>query len=166
MASTTSRTDATSSTSPDPLSAALLRGHRFTPRQQRHLRKEILLLRAAVERAEIAETSAELRHKFTHLGWLKWLAPAWTVGRAEVGALGGLMKEYPLLASLASIVLSGPLRRVAARVGGPAAKLGTVALAAWTIYKVWCSTQDDAAQARPTDAAGAAGANDAAAAPP
>lgn len=147
MAPTTPRNNAQSATPPDPLSAAMLRGHRFTARQQRHLRKEILLLRAAVERADIAETSAELRHTFAHFGWLKWLAPAWTVGRAEVGAIGGLMKEYPLLASLASVVLSAPLRRIAARVGGPAAKLGAVALAGWTIYKVWRSTRADAAEA-------------------
>jgi len=130
-----------SDTSPDALAAALLRHRGFTPRQQRHLRKEILLLRAAVERAEVAEASAELRYKFTHFSWLKWLSPAWAVGKAEVGAIGGLMKDYPLLASLASLVLSAPLRRVAARVGGPAVKLGTVALAAWTIVKVWRSTQ-------------------------
>lgn len=99
------------------------------------------MMRAAVERAEVAQAGAELRRKFSHFGWLKWLAPTWAVGKNELGGLNAVMKKYPLLSSLASIAISGPIRRKAQRLAKPAAKLGVVAFAGWSIWKIWQSTQ-------------------------
>ena len=119
----------------------LLRSRHFSPRQLRLLRKEILLLRSDLERAELVQASAELRYKVSHFGWLKWLAPGWAFGRQELSGLSTLMKKYPLLSSVVSLVVSGPVRRAANRYAGPAAKLGGMALAGWSIWKIWQSIQ-------------------------
>jgi hypothetical protein len=125
----------------DALSAALLRGRSFTARQRRQLRKEILLLRAALERAEVAEAGAEIRRSFQSLHWLKSLLPAWAGGKrpgtGAAGALSGLLSDHPLLASLVSFAVSRSVRRLLARAGGPAAKAGAIALAGWTLWKTW-----------------------------
>lgn len=145
----------------DTLSEDLLRGRHFSPRQLRLLRKEMLMLRAAVERAEVAEAGAELRHRFSHFGWLKWLAPSWAIGKTELGGLGTLMKKYPIASSLASFAMSSGIRRTAAFVAKPAAKLGVVAFAGWSVWKVWQSLKDSAVAtgtgAEPADADRSAG---------
>ena len=148
---------------PPPLSARqedtipeelLLNSRHFSPRQLRVLRKEILMLRTAVERAEVAQAGAELRQKFSHFGWLKWLAPTWTtIGKSELGSLGAIMKKYPMLSSLASIAMSGSIRRTATQLVKPAAKLGVVAFAGWSVWKVWQSMQDDTPEAAKSSAA-------------
>ena len=108
----------------------------FTPRQLRLLRKEILSLRAAVERAEISEAAQELRGKLTRFGWVKWLLPRWAGIPGQWGPLGNVMKQYPMLSSLASMVISGRIRHLAFRLARPAAKLGLLGLAGWTIWEV------------------------------
>jgi len=119
----------------------ILNSQHFSPRQLRLLRKEILLLRAAVERAEVTQAGAELRYTLTHFRWLKWLAPTWAFGVSELGGLGAIMQKYPMLSSLASIAMSGSIRRTAAHLTKPAAKLGIVAFAGWSVWKVWQSRQ-------------------------
>jgi len=119
----------------------ILNSQHFSPRQLRLLRKEILLLRAAIERAEVTQAGAELRHKLTHFGWLKWLAPSWAVGQSELSGLGAIMKKYPMLSSLASLAMSSSIRRTATHLTKPVAKLGIVAFAGWSAWKVWQSIQ-------------------------
>jgi len=109
----------------------------FTPRQLRMLRKEILTLRAAVERAEISEAAQELRGKLTRFGWVKWLLPRWTGVQGQWGPVGNLLKQYPMLSSLASMAISGRVRHLAFRLVRPIAKFGLVGLAGWTIWQVW-----------------------------
>jgi hypothetical protein len=123
----------------NPLFDRGLDARHFTPRQLRLLRKEILTLRAAVERTEISEAAQELRGKLTRFGWVKWLLPRWTGIQGQWGPLGNLLKQYPMLSSLASMVISGRIRHMAFRLGRPIAKFGLVALAGWTIWQVWHS---------------------------
>lgn len=113
----------------------------FSPRQLRILRKEMLLLRASVERAEVAQAGCELRRKFSHFGWLKWLAPTWAVGKTELGNLSSIISKYPMLSSVLSLAMSTSLRHTAVRLVKPAAKLGVVAFAGWSVWKVWRSVQ-------------------------
>jgi hypothetical protein len=113
----------------------------FSPRQLRILRKEMLVLRASVERAEVAQAGQELRRKFTHFGWLKWLAPTWAAGTTELGNLGSIMSKYPMLSSVLSLAMSTGLRHTALRLVKPAAKVGVAAFAGWSAWKVWRSVQ-------------------------
>jgi hypothetical protein len=123
--------------SANPLFNHGLDARHFTPRQLRLLRKEILTLRAAVERAELSEAAQELRGKLTRFGWVKWLLPRWTGIPGQWGPLGNVLKQYPMLSSLASMVISGRIRHMAFRLARPLAKLGLLGLAGWTIWQVW-----------------------------
>ncbi|WP_322049126.1 DUF3318 domain-containing protein [Paraburkholderia sp. J67] len=113
--------------------------------QMRALRKELLLVRASVERAELAASVIELRETVTQFSWLRFLVPGF--GRAAanasgtMGALGGglgnLLKQYPLLSSLASLVLAKPLRDSIASAAKPVVKWGGLAFTAWEAWRVW-----------------------------
>lgn len=84
--------------------------------QYRALRKELLILRSDVERLELAQAGAELRQSITHFKWLKLLVPGVSGGSLGKSArnvnatLGMLVSQYPLLSSLASVVLAKPVR--------------------------------------------------------
>jgi hypothetical protein len=112
-------------------------GRHFTPRQLRLLRKEMLSLRAAVERAEISHATHELRGTLLRFSWIKWLMPRWMGVAGERGAISVLLKQYPLLGSLASIALNGPLRNMAVRLARPGLKVGIAALTGWSLWQVW-----------------------------
>src|ERR1700730_2616357 len=90
----------------DSLLSSARRTSHFTPRQLRLLRKEVLSLRAAVERAEITQASQELRGTLSRFSWIKWLLPRWPGSKGDMGQFGALFKRYPLISSLASMVLS------------------------------------------------------------
>jgi Protein of unknown function (DUF3318) len=125
----------------DPLLSSAFRSSHFTPRQLRLLRKEVLSLRAAVERAEITQASQELRGKLSRFSWVKWLLPRWPGSAGNLGQFSALFKRYPLLSSLASIALSGPIRHAAWRVARPAAKITLVALTGWSLWQIWRTVQ-------------------------
>ncbi len=116
--------------------------------QMRALRKELLLVRASVERAEMAVSIIELRESVTHFSWLRFLVPGF--GRAAasasgstgaMGALGGgfgnLLKQYPLLSSLISLVVAKPLRDGIASAAKPVVKWGGLAFTAYEAWRVW-----------------------------
>jgi hypothetical protein len=107
--------------------------------QLRALRKELLLVRADVERAEIAESYAQLHDKVTHFGWLRQLIP--TFGKSRGGPLGatlsGLFKQYPLVGSLLSLVLAKPLRSGLVSGARPLLKWAGIGLTAWEAYRIW-----------------------------
>ncbi|NLP62173.1 DUF3318 domain-containing protein [Paraburkholderia sacchari] len=107
--------------------------------QLRALRKELLIVRASVERAEMAASVVELRETITHFSWLRFLVPGFgNVGASRMGAgFGNLLKQYPLLSSLASIVLAKPLRDSVASAAKPVVKWGGLALTAWEAWRVW-----------------------------
>jgi hypothetical protein len=122
----------------DPRAALALSSRRRsgTDRESRAIRKEILLLRCELERMEIAEASAELRGRFAHFGWLKMLVPRFS-GRGGMAGFGHLLKDYPLVSSLASLALThGPKLKSLTRLK-PVLKFGAVAFAAWQAVNLW-----------------------------
>ncbi|MGF6634600.1 hypothetical protein OKW39_001751 [Paraburkholderia sp. MM6662-R1] len=71
----------------------------------RALRKELLLVRADVERVELARASFELRQAVTHFSWLRFVIPGFggvRVGKGpkasvlNAGTIGALLKQYPV----------------------------------------------------------------------
>jgi hypothetical protein len=108
----------------------------------RALRKELLLVRADVERMELAQATVDLRQAVTHFSWLKFIVPGFAgmrFGKARgAGAgIGALLKEYPLISSIASLVLAKPLRATVAASAKPVLKWGSLGLAAWEAYRIW-----------------------------
>lgn len=112
----------------------------------RALRKELLLVRADVERLELAQATIELRQAVTHFSWLKFIVPGFgglRVGSGSkaaflnAGSIGALLKQYPLISSIASLILAKPLRATLAASAKPALKWGGLALAAWEAYRIW-----------------------------
>lgn len=108
--------------------------------QLRELRKELLIVRASVERAEMTEAIVELRETVTHISWLRFLVPGFARGAsvASVGSgLGNLLKQYPMLSSLVSLVVAKPLRSTVLSAARPLVKWGGLAFTAWEAYRVW-----------------------------
>ena len=99
---------------------------------QRALRKQALLLRAAAERAELADTVTALRQSAAGFGKA---APGLALGRGLPLALG-LLKRAPLLSPLLSLALAGARR--------PVLRYG--ALAAGAVFAAWNGWQWLAAQ--------------------
>ncbi|HEX3636195.1 MAG TPA: DUF3318 domain-containing protein [Paraburkholderia sp.] len=120
----------------------------------RALRKELLLVRADVERMELAQATIELRQAVTHFSWLKFILPGFggmRVGRGSktsfinAGSIGALLKQYPLISSIASLVLAKPLRATIAAGAKPALKWGSLALAGWEAYRIWQQMKNESA---------------------
>ncbi|TDN67404.1 DUF3318 domain-containing protein [Paraburkholderia sp. BL10I2N1] len=121
----------------------------------RALRKELLLVRADVERAELVHAIVEVRRTVTHFSWLRFLVPGFGgMGRGSakkgVGAvIGRLLKQYPLLSSLVSMLLAKPLRRTVAASAKPVLKWGSLAFAAWEAYRIWQQVKESSADTKP-----------------
>jgi hypothetical protein len=120
----------------------------------RALRKELLLVRADVERMELAQATIELRQAVTHFSWLKFILPGFggmRVGRGSktsfinAGSIGALLKQYPLISSIASLVLAKPLRATIAAGAKPALKWGSLALAGLEAYRIWQQMKNESA---------------------
>jgi hypothetical protein len=108
----------------------------------RALRKELLIVRADVERMELAQSTLELRHAVTHFSWLKFFVPGFGGARwARRGGAGsgisGLLKQYPLVSSLLSLVLAKPIREGVTATAKPVLKWGSLGLAAWEAYRIY-----------------------------
>jgi len=118
----------------------------------RALRKELLLVRADVERMELAQATLELRQAVTHFSWLKFIVPGlagmrWRKASAASAGIGALLKEYPLISSIASLLLAKPLRATVAASAKPVLKWGSLALAAWEAYRIWQQMRNDSRRA-------------------
>ncbi|NUY03206.1 DUF3318 domain-containing protein [Paraburkholderia youngii] len=130
----------------------------------RALRKELLLVRADVERVELAQAAFELRRAVTHFSWLKFVIPGFgglRVGKGpkasvlNAGTIGALLKQYPLISSIVSLLLAKPLRATVIRSARPALKWGGLALGAWEAVRVWQQMNNESAAARAAAAASA-----------
>ena len=128
--------------------------------QLRALRKELLLMRADVERMEIAQATTELRRTVTHFTWLKFLVPSF--GGLRRGAskggdagLAALIKSYPLISSIASILLAKPIRARLFAGAKPVLKWGSLGLAAWEAYRIWQQVKRERNE-NPKESAGSA----------
>lgn len=123
----------------------------------RALRKELLIVRADVERIEFAQATRDLREAVTHFSWLKFIIPGFasTAGRwrgrrgGAAGTLGALLKEYPLISSIVSMVLAKPLRQTVAAGAKPALKWGSVVLGLWEGWRIWQQIKADRSEAGP-----------------
>ncbi|WP_395066662.1 DUF3318 domain-containing protein [Paraburkholderia silvatlantica] len=116
------------------------RSHDLSTPQLRALRKELLLVRASVERAEMAEALVDIRATVTNFSWLRFVVPGF--GRSGAGGgvasgLGSLLKEYPLVSSLISLIVAKPLRTSIVSAARPVIKWGGLAFTAWEAYRVW-----------------------------
>ncbi|HXZ09879.1 MAG TPA: DUF3318 domain-containing protein [Paraburkholderia sp.] len=114
--------------------------------QLRALRKELLLVRADVERVELLQATVELRQAVTHFSWLKFFVPGFGGMRSGKGAgagISGLLKQYPIISSLVSLLLAKPLRSTVAASAKPVLKWGSLALAAWEAYRIWQQIKED-----------------------
>ncbi|KVN31067.1 DUF3318 domain-containing protein [Burkholderia stagnalis] len=122
---------------------------RLSAAQNRAVRKELLILRAEVERLELAEAGAEIRHSFSRFRWLKVLVPGFGIGSLGQSAknlnasLGNLVNQYPMVSSLISLVLAKPVRSLLRASAGPALKWGSLGFAAWEIYRILKESRDD-----------------------
>lgn len=109
----------------------------------RAVRKELLLLRAEVERAEFVQARAELRQKFSNLGWLKLFVPGLGGVRPKGGGRGvnatimDWVLNHPLASSVASLALGKPLRATVAAGAKPLLKWGAIGGAAWAGLRLW-----------------------------
>ncbi|WP_321793861.1 DUF3318 domain-containing protein [Burkholderia pyrrocinia] len=117
--------------------------------QHRALRKELLILRSEVERLELAEAAGEMRQAVTRFSWLKVFVPGLSTNKFSRSAknlnasLGQLVNQYPMLSSLASLVLAKPVRSLLRASAGPALKWGTLGFAAWEVYRIWKQSRDE-----------------------
>jgi len=103
-----------------------------TPQSQRALRKQLLLMRSATERAELVQALGAARQSVTVL---KSGVPAGVLGKGLPLALG-LLKRAPLITPVLSLVLAGarrPLLRYALLGAGSA-------LLVWKGYQ-WLADQ-------------------------
>jgi hypothetical protein len=137
----------------------------------RALRKELLLVRADVERVELAQATFELRQTVTHFSWLRFIIPGFggvRVGKGpkarvlNAGTIGALLKQYPFISSIASLLLAKPLRATVVAGAKPALKWGSVALGAWEAFRIWQQMKNESAAARAAAAAPSAAAQSAA----
>lgn len=123
------------------------RSHDLSTPQLRALRKELLIVRASVERAEMAASIVELRGTVARFSWLRVLVPG--AGRTRGGGLGAglgnLFTQYPILSSLISLIVTKPLRGRVFSAARPIIKWGGLAFTAWELWRVWQKTrrQDD-----------------------
>lgn len=114
----------------------------------RAVRKQLLIIRADLEREELGQATAELRQAVASFNWIKFLVPSlWqpTLGAAKnTGTqFGSLLKQYPLLSSLASLLLAKPLRTTLIASAVPILKWGSLSFAAWETYRVWKQIRRD-----------------------
>lgn len=111
--------------------------------QMRAVRKELLLLRADVERAEFAQARADLQHTFANFGWLKLLLPGFMGARSRGwgkginASISDWVTHHPLVSSLGSLLLAKPLRSRLAAGAKPLFKWGVLGFAAWAGYRLW-----------------------------
>jgi Protein of unknown function (DUF3318) len=126
----------------------------------RALRKELLLVRADVERMELAQGTLDLRNAVTHFSWLKFIVPGFGASslgmfgrrRGAAGGIGALLKEYPLISSIASLVLAKPIRTSVVAGAKPVLKWGSVGLAAWEAFRIYQQIKRENARSTPATA--------------
>ncbi|HVW49824.1 MAG TPA: DUF3318 domain-containing protein [Trinickia sp.] len=119
--------------------------HDSSTLQMRAVRKELLLLRAEVERSEFVQARLELHRKFANLSWLGLLVPGFGLGRARPkttgrgvnATLSDWVLSHPLVSSLASLILTKPLRATVAAGAKPLLKWGALGAAGWAGLRLW-----------------------------
>lgn len=109
----------------------------------RAVRKELLLLRAEVERAEFVQARAELHRKFSNLAWMKLIVPGFgamrgkRAGRGVNAKISDWVFHHPIVSTLASVVVGKPLRAAVAAGAKPLLKWGSLGAAAYAGLRAW-----------------------------
>ncbi|AJP60155.1 hypothetical protein UC34_24935 (plasmid) [Pandoraea vervacti] len=104
------------------------------------MRKEIVLTRIAVERAELIQATHVARERLRNLGWVRYLLPGGfarlsslnnlaNIANADL-TLAGLLQRYPLN-SVASLALSGLSHTRVGRVVRPILQWGGLGVLVW-----------------------------------
>ncbi|MFJ2993905.1 hypothetical protein [Pandoraea sp. NPDC087047] len=131
-------------------------------RRSRHellaIRKELVLTRIAIERAELIQASHATRERLRNFRWVRYLLPGGFAKLSGLGGiansglrLGGLLERYPLVSSVASLALTGLSHTPVGRVVRRGLKWGSLGLLAWQGIKLWQeSTKPSAPQADAT----------------
>lgn len=134
-------------------------------RRSRHdllaIRKELVLTRIAVERAELIQASHATRERLRNFRWMRYLLPGAFSKFSGIGGitnsglkLGGLLERYPLVSSVASLALTGLSHTPVGRVLRRSLKWGSLGVLAWQGIKLWQeSTKPSTPNANATDAA-------------
>ena len=131
----------------------------------RALRKELLIARADVERMELRQATYDLRTSVTHFSVLRFLMPGSGGSRrwgkrgrgGSAGGIGGMLasllgsgnvgllfKQYPVIGSLASLVLTKPVRTKLLHSAKPVLKWGGLALAGWEGWRIYTQMKNAA----------------------
>jgi hypothetical protein len=135
--------------------------HKLSTPHMRALRKELLIARADVERMELAQATADLRHSVTRFAFLKFLMPGGSTrrwGRRSAsggilsalisgGNLSAMIRQYPIVGSILSLLVTKPVRRTLMRSAKPVLKWGGLGLLVWEGVRVY--KQMKAASAEP-----------------
>ncbi|VVE25859.1 hypothetical protein PIN31115_03382 [Pandoraea iniqua] len=147
-------------------------------RRSRHdllaIRKELVLTRIAVERAELIQVTHNTRERLRNFRWMRYLLPGGLSKLSGLGSLGGLagsglklgglLERYPLVSSVASIALTGLSHTPVGRVVRRGLKWGGLGVLAYQGFKMWQQSKSGdaadgaAATAGSTDGTGTAGA--------
>lgn len=117
-------------------------------RRSRHellaIRKELVLTRIAIERAELIQASHVTRERLRNFRWVRYLLPGGFAKFSGLGGLansglklGGLLERYPLVSSVASLALTGMSHTPVGRVVRRALKWGGLGVLAWQGIKLW-----------------------------
>ncbi|VVE03410.1 hypothetical protein PMO31116_02235 [Pandoraea morbifera] len=135
-------------------------------RRSRHellaIRKELVLTRIAVERAELIQAAHVTRERLRNFRWVRYLLPGGFGKFSGLGGLatsglklGGLLERYPLVSSVASLALTGLSHTPVGRVVRRSLKWGSLGVLAWQGIKLWQeSTKPSAPQGSPGSASG------------
>jgi hypothetical protein len=59
-----------------------------------------------------------------------------------------MLKEYPLISSIVSMLLAKPLRATVVATAKPALKWGSLGLAAWEAYRIWKQMKDESGRTK------------------
>ncbi|APD11364.1 hypothetical protein UC34_17905 [Pandoraea vervacti] len=132
-------------------------------RRSRHellaIRKELVLTRIAVERAELIQASHVTRERLRNFRWVRYLLPGGFSNITGLGGLassglklGGLLERYPLVSSVASIALTGLSHTPVGRLARRGLKWGSLGVLAWQGIKLWQESTKSSPQ--PSDAPG------------
>lgn len=117
-------------------------------RRSRHellaIRKELVLTRIAVERAELIQAAHVTRERLRNFRWVRYLLPGGFGKFSGLGGLatsglklGGLLERYPLVSSVASLALTGLSHTPVGRVVRRSLKWGSLGVLAWQGVKLW-----------------------------
>ena len=120
-------------------------------RRSRHdllaIRKELVLTRIAVERAELIQVTHNTRERLRNFRWMRYLLPGGLSKLSGLGGLGGLagsglklgglLERYPLVSSVASIAITGLSHTPVGRVVRRGLKWGGLGVLAYQGLKMW-----------------------------